>query len=87
MLRPFAAALPIIAHDWKQPKCPTTGSRRINCYIHALEFHEVAEGNEEEYYILLWRERQETLLKDKRKKAGQSVYIMLPCIQEQRVGE
>lgn len=82
MLRPFTAALPVIAHDWKQPKCPTTGTGtgRINCCIHAMELHEAVEGNEEEPYILPWREQQDTLLTDRKSAEAGSVCIMLPFI-------
>lgn len=46
MLRPFTTALLVIAHDWKQPKCPI-GTGRINCSTPAVEFHEAVEGSEE----------------------------------------
>lgn len=70
MLRPFTAALPVMAHDCKQPKGPTigTGTGRINCCIHAMEPHEAVEGNEEEPYVLPWREQQDTLLTESRRK-------------------
>lgn len=85
MLRPFTTALLVIAHNWKQLKCPTIGTGRMNYSIPAMEFHEMGEGNEEALYTLLRREQQDTLLKDKRKSV-KCVYHATTYLRTERWG-
>lgn len=54
----FIALLLVTANDWKQCKRPTMGAGRINCSTYAVGSQEVAEENEKELYLLLWREHR-----------------------------
>ena len=78
--RLLIAALFILAKNWKQSKCLSIGTWLIKLLAYAfIKIHNRLPCSEKYFYILLWSDLQNILLKGAKKKKGAECYIHIVC--------